>query len=84
LGLLLRVLMRKSASEINRSLPRLPEKVRLIRTGEICENHGYYGNLFTLKLPDGRMTEVHRRELDLQLQPHSPTAPPPNSHWPSV
>jgi hypothetical protein len=71
--------MRKSASEINRSLPRQPEKVRLIRTGEICENHGYYGNLFTLKLPDGRMAEFHRRELELQLQPRDGTAHP--KHW---
>jgi hypothetical protein len=73
--------MRKSASEINRSLPRFPEKVRLIRTGEICENHGYYGNLFTLKLPDGRMAEFHRRDLDLQLQPRDPASLPLYSRW---
>ena len=42
-----------------------PEKVKLIKTGQVCENRGYYGNLFTIRFPDGSMAEVHRRELEM-------------------
>jgi hypothetical protein len=74
----------KTASAALNGWPSLfPQKVKLIRTGEICENRGYYGNLFTLKLPNGRLAEVHRRELDLELRvearaPH-PHAPKPKA-----
>jgi len=69
--------MRKANSELNRWTPLFPEKVVLIRTGQVCENHGYYGNLFTLKLPNGRLAEVHRRELRMELPL---PAKPPGSH----
>ena len=73
--------MRKTTSEINRSCSLTPAKVRILRTGQICENYGYYGNLFTLKLPNGRMAEVHRRDLD----PNFLTQPSPSvsaySRW---
>jgi hypothetical protein len=75
--------MTKKSEGINRWSPLFPPKVKLIRTGEICENCGYYGNLFTLKLPDGRLAEFHRRELDFgrsrraELRLH----PPSRAKW---
>jgi hypothetical protein len=59
--------MRKANSGQNRWTPLFPEKVVLIRTGQVCENRGYYGNLFTLKLPNGNLAEFHRRELRMEL-----------------
>jgi len=73
--------MRKTTSEINRSLTTTPNKVRLLRTGQICENHGYYGNLFTLRLPDGRMAEFHRRELDPKFLSKLPPSATASSRW---
>lgn len=56
--------MRSTNSQTNHSIRTAAPKVRLLKTGQICENFGYYGNLFTLRLPNGRMAEFHRRELD--------------------
>ena len=72
--------MRKMTSEITRSYPVTPNKVRLLRTGQICENFGYYGNLFTLRLPNGRMAEFHRRELDPKFLTQLPPATA-SSRW---
>jgi hypothetical protein len=59
--------MRKASIGINGWRPLFPKKVRLIRTGLICENIGYYGDLFTLKLPDGSLAEFHLRDIDIDL-----------------
>jgi hypothetical protein len=59
--------MRKNPAGIKGWLSLFPKKVRLIRTGQICKNLGYYGNLFTLQLPDGTLGEFHLRDLDLDL-----------------
>jgi len=71
----LRVRMRKTSAGFSGWPSLFPQKVRLIRTGQICENLGYYGNLFTLKLPDGSLAEYHRRELRLDVPaPIKPSA----------
>ena len=81
LGLLKGWSMRKSTSEINRSCPITPTKVRLLRTGQICDNYGYYGNLFTLRLPNGKMAEFHRRELDPKFLRQLPPSATTYSRW---
>ena len=73
--------MRKTNSEPNRSCSVTPTKVRLLKTGQICENHGYYGNLFTLKLPNGRMAEFHRRDLDPKFLTQLPSSASVYSRW---
>ena len=64
------VRMRKTSARTNGWLSLFPKQARLIRTGQICKILGYYGKLFTLRLPDGSMAEFHLRDLDLQLPAH--------------
>jgi len=62
------VRMRKTSARTNGWLSLFPKKARLLRTGQICKILGYYGKLFTLKLPDGNYTVEFSRGPESILQ----------------